>query len=402
MTRKFRILTAFSLLLAVVLSVASCEELDDDKLAVSVAKSSVSADAGSHLVYVECYLSWTLSLYSSDGDTDWASLSVTSGFGDSSVILSYEANDSTAARSLTIILASNGKETSCTFTQAGATSSSTGGGSSDGDEDEEDEEFVAPAWMELPALDNDELEFYTHSQTIGSTVTRNYSFYWDKNNLVAHWVAYPLNTWTIGTGSRTNAWGTLDPLVPEDEQPILASGFKSDGNVSYQRGHQIPSADRYYYEANVATFYGTNMTPQLGALNENLWANLESTVRSWAKSSDTLYVVTGCIVDGSTSVAYDNVGKEVTVPVAYFKALLRYSKASTIGYNGYLGAAFYLEHKGYSETNVTASMSMSIDDLEDLVGIDFFVNLPDAIGEDGAAYVERQQPSAYSWWGLSN
>ncbi len=387
-------MAAIALLAAFALLTTSCEDLDDDKLAVSVAKSSVSADAGSHFVYVECYLNWTLSLYASNGDTDWARLSVTSGSGDnSSVVLSYDANTSTAARTLTIILASNGNETSCTFTQAGATAT-TGG---DGDEDDEEEkEFVAPTWLELPALDNDDLDFYTHDMTISSTATRNYSFYYDKQNLVSHWVAYPLSAWNISTGSRTNEWG-YDPLVPEEDQPLLASGYR--GN--YDRGHQIPSADRLNYAANVATFYFTNMTPQLGTnFNQSIWADFESTVRSWANQSDTLYVVTGCVVDGSTDYAYDNNGKAVTVPVGYYKVLLRYSKASTLGYNGYLSAAFYLEHKNYSDSDsVNSSMFMTVDQLEEQLGIDFFTNLPDVLGEDGAAQVESM--SLHSWWGIN-
>lgn len=399
------------------LLLASCSGDDGtETMVVSVAKSNVSASAGSHLVSITCSTSWQLALTYSSEDEDWASLSTTSGSGSTgSVVLSYEANEVASPRTLTIVLSSRKGETSCTFTQEAGTVSNDdtdedggdgegedGGDDEDGGEGDEETEFVAPAWLELPALDDDNLTFYTHSQTIGSTVTRNYSFYWDKENHVSHWVAYPLNAWTIGSGSRTNAWG-FDPLVPEDEQPDIVQGSFSG---SYQRGHQIPSADRLSYAANVESFYATNMTPQLGALNENIWANFEASVRNWAKkSSDTLYVVTGCVVEGSTTYATDSrkdSPMSVTVPVAYYKALLRYTKASTIGYSGYIGAAFYLEHRSYSESNVTASMSMSIDDLEEKLGIDFFVNLPDLIGETAAANVEKQQPSTVSWWGLSD
>ena len=179
--------------------------------------------------------------------------------------------------------------------------------------------------------DNDGLYFYTHDMTVGSKNIRNYSFYWDEKALVARWVAYPLNTALRGSGNRSEAWG-LDPLLPASKQPTVTSTFRG----GWTRGHQIPSADRLNYAANVATFYGTNMTPQEYNFNGEIWARLEGTVRGWAGRCDTLYVVTGCVVKGSTTKATDVDGKSITVPVAYYKAVLAYSKSNAAngGYRG--------------------------------------------------------------------
>ncbi len=202
-------------------------------------------------------------------------------------------------------------------------------------------------------------------------------------------MAYPLNRGLIGSGSRTNEWG-LDPKVPEKYQPILYKGFSR----GYQRGHQLPSADRLKYAENVSTFYFTNMTPQRGELNEDVWASLEGKVRDWSYQMDTLYVVTGADLNGSTEVAYDNVGAEIPVPTGYFKALLGYKKGGSIGSatGGYIGIAFYFEHRGYSSY---WPQSMSVDDLEKKLGYDFFANLPDAVGEDKANTIES---TVDSWW----
>ena len=43
---------------------------------------------------------------------------------------------------------------------------------------------------------------------------------------------------------------------------------------------------------------------------------------------------------------------------------------------------------------------MSIDELEEMTGHDFFVNLAGKIGNDEAAAVEAQQPGEYKVWGL--
>ena len=138
------------------------------------------------------------------------------------------------------------------------------------------------------------------------------------------------------------------------------------------------------------------MTPQLNAHNEGIWSNLENKVRNIANSSDTTYVVTGVIVSASSKKEKDSYGKSVTVPDAYFKVLLRYSKSSTLGQ--WNAAAFYLEHKAYSG-NISKEHSMSIDELEKITGIDFFVNLPAKVGEQQAAKLEAADPASSSvWW----
>ena len=395
--KKF--LLYFSLLGLVLLSF-SCEKNLQDDIAVSVAKTEVDSKAGSHIVTVKAAGEWYLSLYFPDGEEPWAELSETQGSGNSSrVILKYGENESYSARSLMLILTSAGTDVSCTFVQNGVPREDEDPDPDPSPGGDDFDPSAAPGWMELPAMrEDDGLRFVSHDMTVGGIRTRNYSLYWDKENLVARWVAYPLSNWTIGTEDvgRTNAWG-YDPEIPRDEQPRLDHGFS--GSTGYDRGHQIPSADRQNRASNRETFYFSNMTPQIGQkFNQNIWANFEGTVRSWANRSDTLYVVTGCIVDGSTKHAYDNDGVAVTVPVGYFKALLRYQRNSTIGFSNYSGAAFYLEHRTYSENNVTEEMSMSIDELEQLTGIDFFVNLPDAIGETAAANVEKQSPATVSWW----
>ena len=308
--------SASALLAALLLIfVSSCEDAGQDSLLqVSVRTENVPASSGSQFVSVAASGDWTLSIAYDGSQSDWASLSTESGSGSkSNVILNYSANDKDEPRSLTIVLKEGKRETSCSLTQtgkdgsAGGDSGTGGGGDNPGGNDTP---VALPGWMELPEMNQaDGLRFVAHDMTLKGAKVRNYSMAWDKENLVAHWVAYPLNSGLIGKGDRTDEWG-YDPKVPRDEQPRYDKGI--DGGKVYDRGHQIPSADRLEYNANVKTFYFTNMTPQLGSrFNQSIWADIEVRVRGIAKSSDTLYVVTGCVVKGSTKVAYDNDGREV-------------------------------------------------------------------------------------------
>ena len=360
---------------------------------LSVKTNPVSSAKGSQFVTVTASGSWTLS-----SSAAWATVSPTSGSGSmSNVVLSWSANSEAGSpdRTADLILNVGGKSTQLVITQLGVPEVTPPGGG--GSTYPAGNVKGTPGWMEMPEIpaSHDGYGVYTHDMTIGSTHIRNYSFYWDYQNLIAWWVAYPLNSWTVGTGNRTDQWG-LDPLLAEKYQPVLYNGFKGG---PYDRGHQLPSADRLNYSANVMTFYFTNMTPQLSSFNQGIWQKFEDRVRNgWATGSDTLYVVTGCVPGKGTTKATDNEGKSVTVPEGYFKAVLRYKANSTFGFSDYAGCAVYLEHRSYSETTVNKEMSMSIADLEKKLGYQFFVNLPAKVGAETATKIKSQDPKTVAWW----
>lgn len=380
------------------LMLTSCNKLEDktrDVLSVSVKSPKVGSGKGQQFVSVKCSGSWTLALVADEGEVDWATLSVTSGQGDkNSIVLKYDVNATENTRSLKIVLDNGSKWTDCTFEQAATErhpdddpDDGSGSGSGQGNID-----LTKTGWLELPAMDDPALGYYSHSFKMNGKTYRNYSFGWSQKDRVALWVAYPLcKLYTNGSAGRTDAWA-LDPLLGEDSAAPFG-GYAG----SYARGHQVPSADRQCcYEANAQTFYGTNMTPQLNAHNEGIWADLEGKVRGWANTSDTTYVVTGVTVGASSEKERDSYGNSVTIPDAYFKAVLKYSKASTFA--PWSAAAFYLEHRAYSGS-ISKSHSMSIDELEEITGIDFFVNLPAKVGEEQAAKLEAADPASSSaWW----
>ncbi|MBR1575594.1 MAG: DNA/RNA non-specific endonuclease [Bacteroidales bacterium] len=401
-------------ILAALAGLAACVQTQDKarKLEVSIVEPAVTFDAGSVFVRVSSDVDWTLAFAN---PVDWATLNTTSGTGDkNSVIIEYDANEEPDDRSVTVVaLSSDGALVSeATLTQAGYSvdAPEVPTNANDG------VQSTAPFnWLELPATDaSDGKDFIWHYIRVGANSIRNFSYYWDYSNLVAFWVAYPLTDSYINkyAGSMPYRWG-LEPLLPRDKQSVLTSGFRTGNHTVdgafYARGHQIALADRKITaEANIQTCYGTNMTPQLnksdygsGAqdFNGGIWASLESRVRDWASSSDTLYVVTGCTVAGSTYYALDNDGKKVTVPSGYFKAVLRYAPSSTVGHDGYMGCAVYLDHKLYSSSaKVDKSYAMSIDELEKKLGIDLFVNLPSVVGDSLAATIEAEDPKSVNWW----
>ena len=326
---------------------------------------------------------WTIT-----SDADWIQVIPDHGRGNSRAIaLCYDANTEEGPRQADIKLVAEGETLVVTLHQNAPSDDpepEINGGSS-----------TRKGWLELPETRVDDgLNVFWHNMTVGNYTGRNYSFYWDYTKLVAHWVAYPLNNGLRSSGSRSEAWG-LDPLLPKSRQPNVTSTFRG----GWARGHQIPSADRLSYNANVQIFYGTNMTPQDYNFNGEIWARLEDMVRGWAGKSDTLYVVTGCVVDGKVSYTTDIDGKAVAIPTAYYKAVLSYSKSASEN-GGYRACGVYLEHTTPPSQTVARNHPsvMSIRALEQKLGYNLFVNLPAAVGDATAAAVETEDPNSVSWW----
>ena len=379
-------------ILAALFVFVSCKETkteEDVAVVLSVPKTALDNTAGEQFIRVSAGSFWELSLTFPEGET-WAEIDRTNGNGNTSgLIFTYYANATEKDRTCVLKLTCGDQTSEVTVTQQS--------GKKKEDQKEEITELKphkVASWLELPSTDHKGRFFFTRNMTISSGDIRNYSFYLDTAAKVSVWVAYPLNAKLIGSGSRTDLWA-LDPLVPEKYQPMLI-GKEGVFSGGYQRGHQIPSADRLNYEANLATFYGTNVTPQRGELNNHAWKILEEKVRDCSRNLDTLYVVTGADIEGSTEYALDKNDKKITVPVGYYKALLGYKKDRSIGgtNGGYIGIGFYFEHKAYDDNDIKAQ-SMSIKELEKKLGYDLFVNLPAKVGEDTATKVES---TVDSWW----
>ena len=373
-------------LMAAALMLVACDLLQKNgggsSASVSVTLKSATGDcaAGSVFVVANCISQWELELDFGE-NAPWASLSHTSGQGyKSNILLSYDANTTGESRSLSIILTSGNKKSETVFTQ--------------NSQQQEKHDYGADVtdcgWLELPETKaGDGLEWFCHHFNINGEIKRNYSFYYSYADYVSLWVAYPLNAKLIGSGSRSDAWA-YDPLIPEDLQINIVDGT---GTIpGYQRGHQLPSADRLSINANRQTFYSTNMTPQRGQFNENIWAGVEGKVRNWAKDgkADTLYVVTGCTVKGSTKKATDRSGHSVTVPTSYWKACLKRTSS------GWTACGIWLDHYTRA-SSITRDDLFSIDELENKIGIDLFVNLPARIGAKNAADVESKEPTESAW-----
>lgn len=235
--------------------------------------------------------------------------------------------------------------------------------------------------LEIPRLKGGEDNLFLVHEV--ATYGVNMCIEWDCSRKAQRWTAYQLyaangvNKWNRNDWKNTE-WGG-DPFQPD---PQLPSGVRSEltdyRGSGYDRGHICPSADRLNSkDANEQTFYLSNMHPQINAFNAGVWLNMENKIRTWNQSSfrDTLYIVKGGTIDLEGSIqSYTRSG--LPVPKYFFMAILCKNKDTT--QEGYKAMAFWVEHTANSDTDL-AKYVISIDELEEKTGIDFFCNLPDEI-----------------------
>lgn len=237
-------------------------------------------------------------------------------------------------------------------------------------------------YAETPILkENENYQYVTHYTTLNNRTVRNYSLCFDITKKAALWVAYPIHASYFGSTNRTDEWG-FDPVIDNYFQPDCIT---SSYGGPYDRGHQLPSADRLANrEMNVQTFYMSNMTPQLNRLNQDMWAKLESKVRTY-NCSDTLYVVTGAYFENTTLTTSDGAGNKVPLPTHYFKVLLRTVSGSThktiaqCSDNELKTIGFWVEHKSYGNVDPPRSICTSVADIEAKTGFKFFPLVSEAV-----------------------
>ena len=252
------------------------------------------------------------------------------------------------------------------------------------------------ARWEMPATDTS-CDYITHYTSDGLL---NYAMEYSKEKMHSRWVAYRYDSkLKAQVTSRSDEWG-VEPFYNNNKTYQIATGFFG----GYNRGHLVGSAERLYsHEANVQTFYMSNMSPMNGNFNSIYWGEIETLVRNWGRNcgaGDTLYVVKGGTLDSllTTTTVKNTLGETVqmAVPKYYYIAVLSLSsegKAKAIG--------FWIEHKDFKDSSLSnlkkirQAAACTIDELEERTGIDFFCNVPDCIENIVEARYTRS-----SWPGL--
>lgn len=213
--------------------------------------------------------------------------------------------------------------------------------------------------MELPLITSKDF-IIIHSAYIIS---------YNSNTLTASWVAYEL------TASETDGPWTRKGLrfVPDPDCSSKQADNEDYRNSGFSRGHLAPAGDmKWDSVAMLESFYFTNCIPQRKELNNGKWNQLENKTRLLAKQYGRIYVVCGPAFLGADTLRIGNNG--IAVPDACFKALL-----APVG-EGYSAIAFLMRND--DEERSVKECAVTVDELETLLGLDLFCNMPDEVEEE--------------------
>lgn len=191
-----------------------------------------------------------------------------------------------------------------------------------------------------------------------------YTLSYSEEYEVPEWVAYELTRDEV-----INQAVERKDNFREDKAISTGSATLSDYKKSgYDRGHMAPAADfRWSFDAMNDTFYLSNMCPQTHAFNAGIWSDLEEAIRSIAYEDECIYVVTGPVL---TDGPYDTIGEnEVAVPKTFYKVVLDYTPPTI------KAIGFIMPHENSKEP--LSYFAVTVDEVEELTGLDFFPLLPD-------------------------
>lgn len=216
-------------------------------------------------------------------------------------------------------------------------------------------------WMEIPkTLRGDK----------GVILKREgYTTSYNAQNKIPNWVAWRL------TSNHVNGRHRRDFMEFHEDESVRAPRADDNDyyNSGYDRGHMCPSGDnKWSQEAQEDSFLFTNICPQRHGLNAGAWNDVEMQCRDWAKRYGYLYIVCGPVLYNQE---HRTIGRHrVVVPEAFFKVILRKENEQRPIYKAI----------GFIYENRSAKRDMSryvhsIDEIEELTGLDFFSTLPDDV-----------------------
>lgn len=248
---------------------------------------------------------------------------------------------------------------------------------------------VDATWLELPAeLTGTDYEGAT-VWTVKDGSTRNYTIAYDTSKYATYWVAYNLKASHMGSLERPTKWtydySTGAPATSKQVNVDNTYATYNNGD-GHAKGHMIPNASRNGNATMQAqTFYYTNSVPQWhNGFNSGMWSSLEGALQTIGKSEE-IFIVTGTAfkkVGESKTIKYTSTpsdsGKSVPIPNYFYKVVLKVNSTSSPTSAKAIG--FWFENKSYSNSEYS-SYAVSVDQIEEWTGMNFFVNLSDSIEE---------------------
>ena len=188
---------------------------------------------------------------------------------------------------------------------------------------------------------------------------------YNKQTKCPNWVAWTLTKeHTYGSIQREN-----ERFEEDTDVAAPRATFQDFYNSRYDRGHMCPAGDnKWDEEAMTQSFLLTNICPQNHGLNKEDWNDLEIQCRTWARRYGELTIVCGPLFEDENP---RQIGRNhVTVPSGFFKVVCRMRPTPA-------AVGFIFTNDGHRQP--WRQQAVSVDDVEQRTGFNFFHMLPDDV-----------------------
>jgi DNA/RNA endonuclease G (NUC1) len=216
-------------------------------------------------------------------------------------------------------------------------------------------------------------------------VRPQYTLSYNESRGTPNWVSYELDARQITPGQdRCNCF-TADPNLPAAKQ-IFTSDYTNGG---FDRGHMTRSFDRTAGNTdNAATFYLTNIVPQMADLNQGVWAQFENALGDSATlGGRAVYIVTGPLYSRSHGLTTLKGEGKVAIPDSTWKVALIGPRTGGIPFThgsitdwsdlpGFTVLAVNMPNVAGVRNDPWSKYLTTVDKIEAATGLDLFSLLP--------------------------
>lgn len=208
-----------------------------------------------------------------------------------------------------------------------------------------------------------------------SAMSLVYSEEHEQSKWVAHIITSDITKGNVGRSNDFREDEKVSTGTAVEKDYFLTSTLP-DGTIEYDgfgydRGHLAPSADfRWSKKALSESYLYSNMSPQAPDFNRIGWGKLENMMRGYMyhNTDAMLYVVTGPVLEEDLPVIERSINKP-SIPKQFFKVVIDLKNKRGIG--------FLMPNQRISYP--VESFAKSIDEIEEITGIDFYHALDDVL-----------------------
>lgn len=195
---------------------------------------------------------------------------------------------------------------------------------------------------------------------------KGFSISYNSAYVMPHWISYMVIDSVVNTEELFKG-----KYIPDAQITTRAAEKKDYKDGGYLMAQLVNYFDISSIEgAKEESFYMSNITPMKPAFHKHIWLKTEGLIRTWAKETDSLYVVCAPVYKEENRFA--TMGKnKVSVPKRFYK----------IVYDAKNNQAVAFLFKNGMSSGTLKSYSVPVSTIEQIVEIDFFPHLNPDLSE---------------------